>query len=88
MVVFLALGLDCFCVLYITLYCHVMSAATVDTAMGSAVLGIAVDWAVVQPCYSLFLLGLKQGSQQPVLKAMHRCFTRLRMWKSTNPEGD
>lgn len=84
----LAVALDLFCVLYVALYCHVMSPTTVHTAMGSAILGVLLDWMIVQPLYTAFLFGLKQGSKQPVLRALHLCINRLRIWKSTNPEGD
>jgi hypothetical protein len=86
--VLLTLSLSSFCALYFALYCHVMSSATVHTALGAALLGLALDWAVLQPAYALVLLCLKKAAQKPLLKAVYRCLDRLRMWKSTDPEGD
>ena len=84
----LALGLSTFCALYFSLYCHVMSIATVHTALGAALLGLVLDWGVLQPGYALALLCLKKAAQKSLLKAAYKCVDRLRMWKSTDPEGD
>lgn len=82
------LGITSFCAVYFSLYCHVMSIPTVHTALGAAVVGLVVDWGVLQPGYALALLCLKKIGQRQVLKAGYRCVDRMRMWKSTDPEGD